>query len=58
MNTLLKTSNGSNAVLSEDTLDALEELGGILKTIYIRMKKEGYDIVDGEVVKINENVNE
>jgi hypothetical protein len=45
----------SNVVLTKDSLSALEELGGVLKPIYLRMKKEGYGIVDGRVVNLNEN---
>jgi hypothetical protein len=58
MNTLPKTTYTSNEVLSKDSLEALENLGMVLKPIYLRMKKEGYGIVNGKVVKLNEYENE
>lgn len=42
-------------VLSDCSLKALIELSDVLKPIYIRMKKEGYVIIDGRLVKQNEN---
>lgn len=48
-------SLGSNTVLSQDSLQALEELASILKPIYLRMKKEGYVVINGRLVKPNEN---
>ena len=50
------TEYGSGTVLTKDTLDAMEELGLVLKTIYLRMQKDGYRIKDG--VMVNENNNE
>lgn len=56
MNTVPKTTEyGSGGVLSKDTLGAMEELGTVLKTIYVRMQKEGYRIVDGKMVYKNED---
>lgn len=56
MNTAPKTTEyGSGVVLSEDTLGAMEELGTVLKTIYVRMQKEGYQIVDGKMVCENDD---
>ncbi len=46
------SSNGTNRVLSSETLIALEELGGVLQSIRRRMKAEGYEIVNGVVQKI------
>lgn len=46
-------SFGSNQTLSKDTLDALEGLGDILKSIRERMYNEGYEIVNGIVRKSN-----
>lgn len=40
-------------ILSGDTLDALEELGGVLKAIRKRMYAEGYEIINGNVRKID-----
>lgn len=37
--------------LSEETIHAMEELGLVLKSIYLEMKKEGYEMVDGKLVK-------
>ena len=42
-------------VLSDCSLKALIELSDVLKPIYIRMKKEGYGMIDGRLVKQNEN---
>lgn len=58
METVHSASVERDTTLSSDTLDAMEELGGVLKTIFLRMKREGYAIVDGKIVKINENENE
>jgi len=55
MSSLPKTTDTPNVALSEFSLEALDNLGAVLKPIYLRMKREGYGIVDGEVVKINEN---
>lgn len=46
------SGNGTNRVLSSETIVALEELGGILRSIRRRMKTEGYEIVNGVVQKI------
>ncbi len=46
------SSNGTNRVLSSETIVALEELGGVLRSIRRRMKAEGYEIVNGVVQKI------
>lgn len=54
MNTV-QTTEYRAPKLSKETIDAMEELGTVLKTIYLRMKKEGYIIVDGKVVNANEN---
>ncbi len=41
----------SSPKLSKETLDALEELGEVIKSIRTRMYNEGYEIVDGVVQK-------
>ena len=41
----------SNPKLSKETLNALEELGAVIKSIRTRMYNEGYEIVDGVVQK-------
>jgi len=41
----------SSPKLSKETLDALEELGVVIKSIRTRMYNEGYEIVDGVVQK-------
>lgn len=48
-------SLSSKAVLSDSSLKALAELAGVLKPIYLRMKKEGYSMVNGRLIKISEN---
>lgn len=44
-----------NKVLSDRSLKALVELSEVLKPIYIRMRKDGYVIIEGRLVKKNEN---
>ncbi len=41
----------SSPVLSKDTLDALKELGDVLRDIHKRMISEGYEIMDGVIRK-------
>jgi len=44
--------------LSKDTLNALEELGNVLRNIHKRMIFEGYELVDGHIRKaVTQNVN-
>lgn len=40
-----------NSTLSRETIDALEELGDILKGIQKRMVFEGYEINNGYIIK-------
>jgi hypothetical protein len=48
----------ASVVLSKDTLNALEELGDVLRGIHKRMIFEGYEIVDGNIHKVvPQNVN-
>jgi hypothetical protein len=48
----------SSVVLSKDTLNALEELGDVLRGIHKRMVFEEYEIVDGNIRKVvPQNVN-
>lgn len=44
-------SLGSSPTLSKESLNALEELGDVLKSIRRRMYREGYEILDGVVVQ-------
>lgn len=41
--------------LSDEALNAMEELGLVLKQIHLRMRREGYIIKDGKVVKEDES---
>lgn len=43
-----------SSLLSRDTLNALEELGLILRSIHRRMTAEGYEIADGRIQKAHE----
>lgn len=43
---------GSNSAFTKETLEALEDLGEVLKSIKKRMYNEGYQVVDGVVRKI------
>lgn len=45
-------SLSSSLTLSKGTLDALDELGDILRGIHQRMVSEGYEIVDGHIKKV------
>ncbi len=53
-----RTTKHEEPKLSKETLDAMEELGMVLKTIYLRLKKEGYEMVDGKLVNLSENERE
>lgn len=44
-------SLSSSSTLSKDTIEALEELGGVLLSIRKRMYAEGYEIINGVVQK-------
>lgn len=43
-----------SSVLSQETLNRIEELGAVLKRIQSRMRNEGYCIVDGAIMKIDD----
>lgn len=45
---------GSDVVLSKDTLAAMEELGLVLKSIYLEMRKKGYRMIDGKIVRVDD----
>jgi len=45
-------SGASEAALSEETLRALRELGGILEEIDRDMEREGYEIRNGRIYAI------
>lgn len=38
----------------EERLRALEELGLLLKSIYLRVQKDGYRLVDGKLIGPND----
>ncbi len=40
-----------NSTLSKETIDSLEELGDVLKSIHNRMISEGYEIKNGHIIK-------
>ncbi len=42
----------SSSFLSKETINALEELGRVLASIQKRMTYEGYEIVNGNICKI------
>ncbi|HRY62810.1 MAG TPA: hypothetical protein P5056_03525 [Candidatus Paceibacterota bacterium] len=46
------SSTNQHRLLQKETLEALEELGGILKNIRKRMISEGYEIIDGTLHKV------
>ena len=39
-------------VFTQETLEALTELGLVLERIYRRMKNEGYDIINDRIIHI------
>ncbi len=39
-------------LFSQESINSLVELGSILEKIHIRMKKEGYDIIDGRIIHL------
>ncbi len=45
-------SLSSSQPFSKETLDALEELGDVLRGIRRRMITEGYELVDGHIQKV------
>lgn len=47
-----KNGQASAGELPDETIEALENLCLVLKPIYLRMKREGYDIVNGKLTKI------
>jgi len=42
----------SSGILSSDALEALDQLGHVLRGVYERMVLEGYNLVDGEIRKV------
>ena len=56
--TLHGYSVGDKEVFSNETFEALQELGNILRGIRRKMIAQGYDIIDGVVCKIDSNTNE
>jgi hypothetical protein len=48
---LEQPSSNKKLPLSKETLDALEQLGEVLRGIYKRMNSEGYEIIDGKICK-------
>ncbi len=53
-----RTTENEATKLSKETLDAMEELGTVLKSIYLRLKNEGFEMEDGKLVKLSENEQE
>lgn len=53
MSAPLWCSSSGTPVLSKETLASLEELGDVLLCIHKRMVSEGYEIVDGDIRKID-----
>jgi hypothetical protein len=47
----LMSENRHEFLFSQETIDAVVELGGVLTVIRKRMLAEGYNIVDGQVKK-------
>lgn len=51
------TTTRNTQTLTQEALDAVEVLGTVLKPIYLRMKNEGYSVVDGKVIKDEQDAN-
>lgn len=47
----LEDNTHGDTILLQETIDSLEELGQILKSIKSRMLKEGYNIINGKLEK-------
>jgi hypothetical protein len=43
----------SNQPLPLETVETLKELGVVLKGIYLRMRSEGYDIIDDKIIHVS-----
>ena len=48
----MKNNNHKEPAFSEETLQALKELGVVLRGVHNRMIKEGYHIVNDKIVSI------
>ena len=48
---MISLEENKKAILSEETLKSLDALGEVLFRIRRRMISEGFDIVDGKIVK-------
>lgn len=44
-------NTNNNYIFSEDTIDAIRELGSVLRSIHERLVREGYTIECGKVIK-------
>ena len=42
-------------LLSPEQVSAMEELGLALKVVYLRLKRDGYKLVDGKFIKPTED---
>lgn len=40
----------SQKELTDRSIQALRELGLVLKTVYLRLEREGYKLVDGKLI--------
>ena len=45
--------DAQNCTFTSETLEALGELGGVLKKIHNRLISEGYTVVNGELKKLD-----
>ena len=48
----MNTQNNPKRAFSDETIASLKELGNILLPVYLRMREEGYDIIDGKIVNV------
>ncbi|WP_299326391.1 hypothetical protein [Parasphingopyxis sp.] len=44
----------ARAPFPKETLEALEQLGLVLRTIHLEMKRAGYAVIDGKPVKLTD----
>lgn len=49
---LEESPTANTYLLPEETLAGIEGLSVVLRRIYQRMKSEGYDIIEGKVVRV------
>jgi len=42
-------------LVSKEMLEAMEKYGVVLKTVFLQMQKEGYRMINGKIIKENQD---